>query len=65
MRREEITVMVTPDGRATVTVKGVGGQRCEELTAELELALGIVRERQRTAEYYQMQHITTTSIRQT
>ena len=63
MRREEITVTITPDGHATVTVKGVGGPRCEELTTELEQALGIVRERQRTAEYYQVQQNTTTSIR--
>ena len=62
MRREEITVTITPDGRATVVVKGVGGQRCEELTAELEQALGIVREKQRTAEYYQAQQNNTRSL---
>ncbi len=62
MRREEIIVTITSDGRATVTVKGVGGQRCEQLTAELEQALGIVREKQRTDEYYQTQQKTTTSI---
>ncbi len=65
MRREEITVMVTPDGRAIVIVKGVGGPRCEELTAELEQALGIVRERQRTAEYYQTQQSPNASVRRT
>ena len=63
MRREEITVTITPDGRAAVTVKGVGGPRCEELTAELEKALGTIREKQRTAEYYQAQKRTTISIR--
>ena len=63
MRREEIIVTITPDGRAIVTVKGVGGPRCEELTAELEQALGVVREKQRTTEYYQAQQNATMSIR--
>ena len=64
MRREEIIVTITPDGRAVVTVKGVGGPRCEELTSELEQALGIIREKKRTPEYYQAQQTRTTSIRQ-
>lgn len=63
MRREEIIVTITPDGRATVTVKGVGGPRCDELTSDLEQALGIVREKQRRAEYYQSQQNTNASIR--
>ena len=63
MRREEIIVTITPDGRATVTVKGVGGPRCEELTAELEQALGVVWGRQHTAEYYQMRQERRASVR--
>ncbi len=63
MRREEIIVTITPDGHATVTVKGVGGPSCEQLTAELEHALGVVREKQHTAEYYQAQQNNTTSVR--
>ena len=57
MRREEIIVTITPDGHASVTVKGVEGLRCKELTADLEQALGIVRRKQRTAEYYQARQI--------
>ena len=63
MRREEIIVTITSDGRATVTVKGVSGSRCEQLTAELEQALGMVREKRRTVEYYQAQQTGTTPIR--
>ena len=63
MRREEIIVTITPEGRATVTVEGIGGPRCEELTAELEQALGVVCGNQRTMEYYQAQEKTTNSIR--
>ena len=59
MRREEIIVTITPEGRATVTVEGIGGPRCEEL----EQALGVVCGNQRTMEYYQAQEKTTTSIR--
>jgi hypothetical protein len=65
MRREEITVTITPDGRATVAVKGVGGPRCEELTAVLEQALGLLQKRQRTGEYYRGPQAGTTSIQQT
>lgn len=63
MRREEIAITITSDGRATVAVKGVGGPRCEELTAELEQALGVLRKRHRTAEYYREQQAGTTSVR--
>jgi Protein of unknown function (DUF2997) len=64
MRREEITVTITPDGRATVAVKGVGGPQCEELTAELEQALGLLQKRrQRTNQYYEVQQAGMTSIR--
>jgi len=65
MRREEITVTITPDGRATITVKGVGGPRCEELTAELEQALGNVCNKQHMAEYYQAEQPAVRSIRRT
>jgi hypothetical protein len=63
MRREEIIVTITPDGRAIVVVKGGGGPSCEQLTAELEQALGIPRERRQTAEYYRTQQGQGTSVR--
>ena len=53
MKRHEITVTIDQDGQATVTVSGINGPSCEAATEALEHALGAVRSRERTPEYYQ------------
>jgi|GEM_PF-5259113 len=53
MQRQQITVTITPDGRATVTVSGVSGPSCKALTKGLERALGATTETRDTAEYYE------------
>ncbi|HIE53159.1 MAG TPA: DUF2997 domain-containing protein [Armatimonadetes bacterium] len=50
--KQEIEFVIRPDGRVEERVRGVKGPRCEMLTAAIERALGVVRERQHTAEYY-------------
>lgn len=40
------------NGRVSVSVSGVSGESCLELTGELEKSLGIVAERELTEEYY-------------
>lgn len=50
MTRQEIEIVVEPDGTATVHVKGVKGKGCTDLTAELEKALGKVSARKATEE---------------
>jgi hypothetical protein len=52
MKRQEITVTIDQDGRATVTVNGIDGPGCEAATEALQRALGVVRSRERTPEYY-------------
>ena len=52
MTRQEITVTIDQDGRAAVTVNGIDGPGCEAATEALEQALGAVRSRERTPEYY-------------
>jgi hypothetical protein len=63
MRREAIRVTIRPDGRAAVAVEGVGGPSCEALTEDLEWALGVIREKRRTSEYYQVSPTAKLTIR--
>ena len=51
--RQEIDIQITPDGEGKLTVRGVAGAECLELTQALEAELGIVVERERTSEFYQ------------
>jgi len=57
---EYIDVFIHPDGTVELQVKGVKGKKCLDLTKNLEQALGEVKERKLTNEYYQTeeQHIT-------
>ena len=52
-----------PDDRATVAVEGVSGPSCEALTEDLERALGVVCEKRRTSEYYQVSSTAELTIR--
>ena len=54
MKRQEITVTIDQDGRATVTVSGIDGPTCQAATESLEEALGVVRSREHTPEYYRV-----------
>mgnify|MGYP001590214294 CR=1 FL=1 len=57
--KEYIDVFIHPDGSVELQVKGVKGKKCLDLTKDLEQALGEVKERKLTSEYYQKaeQHI--------
>ena len=48
---EEITVEISPSGDVKISVKGVKGKSCKELTKNLEEALGDVKESKTTREY--------------
>ncbi|MBN1772531.1 MAG: DUF2997 domain-containing protein [Deltaproteobacteria bacterium] len=54
MIREEIEVVVDEEGHASVHVKGVKGKTCNDLTADLEKALGKVTKRMTTREAYEV-----------
>ena len=49
----ELQITVTPDGEVKIQVKGVPGPACEALTKEIEDALGVVKARERTGEFFQ------------
>lgn len=48
----EIKISIKPDGEVQVTVKGVQGVQCLNLTKILEQSLGDVISREKTPEYY-------------
>jgi hypothetical protein len=54
---QEIEVVIQPDGKVEVHVRGVRGDSCRELTRELERYLGgRVVERRHTDEYQEQTH---------
>ncbi|MSP91606.1 MAG: DUF2997 domain-containing protein [Myxococcales bacterium] len=53
--RREIEFTIDDHGEVSIKVVGLKGPDCERLTREIELALGIVKERQHTSEFYQQQ----------
>jgi hypothetical protein len=63
MKRQEITVTIDQDGQATVTVSGIDGPDCQAATEALEQALGAVRSRERTPDYYRVCQQQTSTVR--
>ncbi len=49
----EVIITVTQNGETTVSVNGVSGPGCRDLSASLEKALGLEEQTEYTAEYYQ------------
>jgi hypothetical protein len=50
---EEVDVTISPTGDVTLTVRGVTGGACLDLTRELEHKLGTVEAREHTSDFYQ------------
>jgi hypothetical protein len=63
MKRQEITITIGQDGRAAVAVSGIDGPACQAATEALEQALGAVRSRERTPEYYRARQQQTSTVR--
>ncbi len=53
MEMQEIEILINADGDVIIHVNGVHGEKCTEMTAALEEALGSVESRQYTGDYYQ------------
>lgn len=54
MRKQEIEIKISPDGKVSFTVRGVKGEACLGETQFLEDALGgEVLERDKTSEFYE------------
>ena len=56
MRKQDIEIVIGPNGKVEFTIKGVKGSSCVDETRFLEQALGgsgAVTEQQKTGEYYE------------
>ncbi len=51
--KQELEISIDDDGNVTIKVVGVAGPDCLALTKDIEEALGVVVDRQRTNEFYQ------------
>jgi len=60
----EIVVTIAPDGTVKLETHGLKGQACLAETEALEEALGTVRSRTRTAEWYQHEAAARTRTKQ-
>jgi len=61
--KTQLEVVIAPDGTVTITTHGLRGQACIEETKSLESAIGTVRSRQKTPEFYAASSATKTSIK--
>ena len=53
MAEETVNVIIHPDGKVELQVCGVKGEKCMEVTAALEKALGNIVKREFTSEMYE------------
>lgn len=53
--KQELEITITPDGEVKIEVKGVKGSSCVDLTKDIEEALGTVKARENTSEFYQQE----------
>ena len=51
-----ITVDIDPQGQSVITVDGVTGPACVDVTKQVEKALGAVSTRRKTADYHKEPH---------
>ena len=50
---KQIIVEITPTGGVVIAARGYAGADCEQATAAIEAAVGVVADRQHTPEYRQ------------
>jgi hypothetical protein len=50
---EQIKIEISPVGAVKVSVQGVAGSGCKDLTKAIEASLGVVTEDTKTGEFYQ------------
>ena len=60
----EIELVFTPEGEVRLATRGLKGKTCMEETEALEKALGSVKARAKTSEYYQQPATTKGTTRQ-
>ena len=53
MEKQELEIIIDADGKVNIKVNGVKGPTCEDLTKNLEEAIGEVEKRDYTSDYYE------------
>jgi hypothetical protein len=61
--KAELEIAILPDGTVKVVTHGLRGEACLAETKSLEEALGRVKRREKTAEYYGQAAATKTGVR--
>lgn len=51
-KKEELVIRIGKDGNVNMEYKGATGKKCVDATEEIEVALGKVAKREKTADYY-------------
>lgn len=51
--KQKMEITILPNGEVSIRVLCVPGPSCEQVSAAIEQALGSVKAKERTAEYYQ------------
>ena len=59
MAEQELEITISPEGKVTVRTHGIKGQACMEYADLLVQIIGREENREKTAEYYQVEHETT------
>ena len=59
---ETLEFIIYPDGRVKETVTGIVGSSCQEVTEAIEQQLGVVVDRQQTADYYAQDQVRSATV---
>lgn len=61
--KTELEITIGPDGEVRIVTHGLKGQACLAETKDLEKALGDVKQREKTREFYQEEDKARTKVR--
>ena len=61
--KAELEITIGPDGEVHIVTRGLKGQACLAETKDLEKALGEVKQREKTREFYQEEDKARTRVR--
>ncbi|MCM8768420.1 MAG: DUF2997 domain-containing protein [Candidatus Omnitrophica bacterium] len=65
VRREEIELLISPEGEVKFVIRGIVGSGCEQVAKNLAKDLGELRDWVKTTEYYQLEEKRTIHSRKT
>ena len=51
----ELDIEISPEGSATIHIRGIKGKKCLDIAKKLEKSLGRISEQRNTGEYYEQE----------